>query len=564
MDYYKLFDFEIEPFSNSPDPRLFYQSKGHIEVLQKLEISIRLKRGLNIITGDIGIGKTTISRQLVQKLSLDKNIEYFLILDPGFKDSQGFLSHIFQLLEPDAHEANLNENNLKERIKNCLFNRAVDENRILVLIIDEGQKLSLENLEVLREFLNFETNDKKMLQIVIFAQNEFTQSLDSVKNLQDRINFRYNLTTLNFQESRSLIQYRLQRSTVTGKKRKIFSMAAFIAIYLFSRGSPRKMVNLCHHLILELIINKKREAGFFLVRSCEKKLTARGKTGPGLRSVSTIILIALFFSCGYYLGGSVRTPGDIVSLFRFVPAGSQRNTLPISESKESSEKIYAVIKDQPFSPSVAADITVPDAIAMQIGPEAHKEETEQTETAQNRGDINRVDQAAGRVQIIKNEDSYDHTPSDIYGTVLVPPNVTVSLMINRVYGGFSPELLQKVLAYNRTISNPDRLLYGTRFNFPVHGAAKEYTDHTVCLLILQTRDFKTAFDSVMAQIYRKADIRILAFWYRETGYLFNVIIDKQFENVKKALIYLEKIQPGIEAVPVNVLSLKMNNFMEKR
>ena len=69
MDYYKLFDFKIEPFSNSPDTRLFYHSKQHNEILQQLEISIRLKRGLNVVIGDIGTGKTTISRQFIQKIS---------------------------------------------------------------------------------------------------------------------------------------------------------------------------------------------------------------------------------------------------------------------------------------------------------------------------------------------------------------------------------------------------------------------------------------------------------------------------------------------------------------
>ncbi|MEA1967357.1 MAG: hypothetical protein U9N77_03965, partial [Thermodesulfobacteriota bacterium] len=128
MDYYRLFGFKIEPFSNSPDPRLFYQSKQHIEVLQKLEIAIRLKRGVNVVIGDIGTGKTTISRHLIQKISFDKFIEYHLILDPGFESAHGFLSHTLQLLEQKALEPGLDENILKERIKTCLFNRGVDKN----------------------------------------------------------------------------------------------------------------------------------------------------------------------------------------------------------------------------------------------------------------------------------------------------------------------------------------------------------------------------------------------------------------------------------------------------
>ncbi len=277
MDYFKLFDFKIEPFSNSPDPRLFYHSKQHNEILQQLEISIRLKRGLNVVIGDIGTGKTTISRQFIQNISNDKAIEYYLILDPWFNSTHAFLTHLFKLLMPESFEPGLDENSLKERIKTHLFSRGIDENINMVLIIDEGQKLSLKSLEVLRELLNFETNDQKLLQIVIFAQNEFDQSLDKVKNFQDRINFRYNLTNLNFRESKQLIQYRLHESFITGKQRSVFSAAAFIAIYRFSKGSPRKIVNLCHQIILSLIIKKKKKQGFSWPDIAQKNFSLQKK-----------------------------------------------------------------------------------------------------------------------------------------------------------------------------------------------------------------------------------------------------------------------------------------------
>ena len=240
MDYYKLFDFKIEPFSNSPDPRLFYQSKNHLKVLQKLEISIRLKRGLNVVIGDIGLGKTTVSRQMIKNISNDKSIEYYLILDPGFRDSYGFLFHILQLMEKTAPDPDVDENTIKEKIKSFLFTHGIDNNKNIVLIIDEGQKLSLDNLEVLRELLNFETNDQKLLQIVIFAQNEFEQSLNKVKNFQDRINFRYNLTTLNFEESKKLIQYRLHKSFVTGKKKKLFLWLHLLPYTYFLEDRPER------------------------------------------------------------------------------------------------------------------------------------------------------------------------------------------------------------------------------------------------------------------------------------------------------------------------------------
>ena len=97
MDYYKLLNFEKEPFSNTPDPDLFYNSVQHLEALQQLEISIRLKRGLSVVIGDIGTGKTTLSRQIIQKISNDDSIRYYLVLDPGFSNTANFLKQLLHL-----------------------------------------------------------------------------------------------------------------------------------------------------------------------------------------------------------------------------------------------------------------------------------------------------------------------------------------------------------------------------------------------------------------------------------------------------------------------------------
>jgi len=215
MDYYKILNFNIEPFSNSPDPGLFYNSPQHLEILQKLEISIRLKRGLNIITGDIGTGKTTISRQLIQKISNDDSMKFYLVLDPGFSSPLFFLKYILHLFDPEKRHESNDETILKETIKEHIFTYGVDKNINIILIIDEGQKLSLSCIEVLRELLNFETNNEKLLQIIILAQKEFNISLEQIANFKDRINFYYQLNPLNFKESKNLINLEPKRLKTT-------------------------------------------------------------------------------------------------------------------------------------------------------------------------------------------------------------------------------------------------------------------------------------------------------------------------------------------------------------
>ena len=133
MDYYKILNFEVEPFSNSPDPGLFYNSAQHLEALQKLEISIRLKRGLNVVIGDVGTGKTTLSRQLLQKISNDNSIKFYLVLDPGFSSTVGFLKYLLYLFQPKKRYKSNDENVLKEIIKEHLFNYGVDKNINIVL-----------------------------------------------------------------------------------------------------------------------------------------------------------------------------------------------------------------------------------------------------------------------------------------------------------------------------------------------------------------------------------------------------------------------------------------------
>ncbi len=267
MEYFKSLNFEREPFSNTPDPYLFFNSKQHLEALQKLEISIRLKRGLNVVTGEVGTGKTTLSRQLIQKISHEPNINYFLILDPGFNSTSDFLLYILRQFKENTPK-NLDDTDKKEQIKEYLFTQGVDNNITTVLLIDEGQKLPIFCLELLREFLNFETNDTKLLQIVIFAQNEFNDNVKTLDNFNNRVNFRFALSSLGFSETKALIEFRLEKSVVQRTEIPRFSYFSYIAIYRFTQGYPRKIINLCHHIMLDLIISKKWTVDYFLVQSC--------------------------------------------------------------------------------------------------------------------------------------------------------------------------------------------------------------------------------------------------------------------------------------------------------
>jgi len=273
MDYLEIVNLKKEPFSNSPDPEFFFQSGQHLACLQKLELSVRLRRGLNVVIGDVGTGKTTLCRQIIRRFASEDATETHLILDPNFSSPHEFLNTFTEMLGAGKPANNANEWQVKEIIKQYLFRKGVDEAKKVVLIIDEGQKIPPFYLEILREFLNYETNEYKLLQIVIFAQKEFQQTLKEHANFADRINIRLFLGPLNFRESRLMIKFRLDRASGGNKTSVMFSYPALWAIYRATGGYPRKIINLCHQIILALIIQNRSRVSRSLVRSCVKRIS---------------------------------------------------------------------------------------------------------------------------------------------------------------------------------------------------------------------------------------------------------------------------------------------------
>jgi general secretion pathway protein A len=289
MEYFKILNLIKEPFSNSPEPELFYQSPQHVDCLQKLELAVRLRRGLNVVIGDVGTGKTTLCRQLIQKFSRDENIETHLLLDPHFSKSSEFLctlSEMFTGAESDLHD--FTEWELRERIKNHLFDKGVGKGQGIILIIDEGQKIPDFGIEILRELLNYETNEHKLLQIVIFAQKEFRQILDKHPGFEDRIDVSYNLGPMNFRDTRALIRYRLEKSSEAGKSNVKITYSALRAIFRLTEGYPRRIMTLCHQIILALIIQDRKTVGWLLVNSIAKGNSSSKPRGVSWASVTIL------------------------------------------------------------------------------------------------------------------------------------------------------------------------------------------------------------------------------------------------------------------------------------
>lgn len=258
MSYYRILGFEKEPFSTSPDPEFFYLSKEHQTALTNILIELRLKRGLSVILGDIGTGKTTLSRKLIQELKARGDFIFHIILDPSFDDEYMFLTSLVRNFEIGLPSSDKPPTilDLREAIERFLFQKGVSENKIITLIIDEAQKLSEASLEVLRILLNYETNEFKLLQLVLLGQLELHAKIMNIPNFFDRISFKYTLNPLDFEETKEMIEFRIRQAGYKASMH-IFLEEAIRQIYEYSRGYPRQITMLCHKCLKNLVLKNK-------------------------------------------------------------------------------------------------------------------------------------------------------------------------------------------------------------------------------------------------------------------------------------------------------------------
>jgi general secretion pathway protein A len=234
-NYWELLDY---PFENLPNPAFLYNSSEHDEALTRLVYAIENRKGAAMLTGEIGCGKTTISRLLVQRL-VARNYQLALIENPSLEPDE-FLREIlyqFSIEAPDASKREmvhlLNEHLYRNK------NNGVDS----VIIVDEAQLIRNEQTyEELRLLLNFQMNDRFLLTLILIGQPDLNERIAKIPQLDQRIAIRYHLKPLEISEMVRFIFHRLKKA---GAKRNMFTNDALRRIYEYSAGVPRKVNNIC-------------------------------------------------------------------------------------------------------------------------------------------------------------------------------------------------------------------------------------------------------------------------------------------------------------------------------
>ena len=310
--YQEFYGLRERPFVLTPDPQFLYLSESHQTAIESLLYGIRQKEGFMVVTGDIGTGKTTICRALLGKLD---NIVKTAVIFNSFLTEEELLESI--LLEFGFPSKGRTK---KERIDalNNLLIHFLSHGMNAVLIIDEGQNLSIPVLEQIRMLSNLETEKEKLLQIILLGQSELNQKLrsDELKQLNQRIAIRHHLAPLSRAEMESYIYQRLMAAGAEG--RIAFSKSAFNEIYKFSKGTPRLINLICNRALLGGFVEETFHIDHGIIKKAKDSLLGKEEgpkpfySFPFSRSLASlrmaVLAIFLFLLAGLILSNQNFMP----------------------------------------------------------------------------------------------------------------------------------------------------------------------------------------------------------------------------------------------------------------
>jgi len=305
--YCDFYGFSEKPFTITPNPRFIFLSKNHKEVFAHLLYGVRNHCGFIEITGEIGTGKTTSLRTLLNQLDSD-SYRLAFIFNPSLS-AQELLRGINREFGIEAGGATTDE--LLTAL-NAFLLRENAAGRTVVLVIDEAQNLAAGVLEQIRLLSNLETENDKLIQIILVGQPELGSLLEqrSLRQLSQRITVRYHLRPMDFEDTRAYIRHRLE---VAGcRHSNLFSDSAVRKIFRRSQGYPRVINVLCDRALLVGYTESARHITAAMVNTAVRELRrqARGRGGWLRRWPGVATALAVFAGFGAYLARAPLLPAE--------------------------------------------------------------------------------------------------------------------------------------------------------------------------------------------------------------------------------------------------------------
>ncbi len=280
--YNKFFNLRENPFNVNPDPRYLFFTPSALEALASLTYGIQTRKGIVLLTGEVGTGKTTLLNKLLDWLHERQAATSFIF------NTQLSASDLFDCLMADfgIRPASRTKGEMLLRLNRWLLERH-QVGQSAVLVVDEAQNLSQQALEEIRLLTNLETSSEKLLQIVLSGQPELEEKLrhPQLRQLLQRITLRCRTSQLSLAETRGYVAERLHIAGANGEP--IFSTEAIESIYNYARGIPRVINVLCEHALINAYIDQQRPVPAQLIDDVAREFEL-DRVAPSTPSASSV------------------------------------------------------------------------------------------------------------------------------------------------------------------------------------------------------------------------------------------------------------------------------------
>ena len=336
--YETFYGFQENPFRLTPDPRYLFLSATHQEALGHLLFGVHEGHGVVVLTGEIGAGKTTLLRTLASDLNASTTLAY--LFNPALSD--------VELLQAINADLGLSADSTSKKALTDELNRFLlaqqAAGRQVVVIIDEAQNLAAPVLEQLRLLSNLETEQEKLLHIILAGQPELREILaqPALAQLDQRVTVRWHLEPLSVEETAAYVRHRLS-ITADGRAASLFSPAALRQVYRFSGGIPRLINILCHRALLVGYTREETRIRSQTIRQAIRELRRHTTRSPRLRWSAATAATALVVGGFLLVGGRFDIPAvwnqlDMWASREEAQRSPPATALPVPETQHSGSQ----------------------------------------------------------------------------------------------------------------------------------------------------------------------------------------------------------------------------------
>lgn len=545
IDDYKILNLSKDPFSTAPDPEFLYQSRQHFGTLQLLECAIKKEKGMSVVLGLPGTGKTSICRQLYRKMSFVENVSARIVYASYYENSE-------QLIRDIANAFDFTDFTNEDDIFEIFTHNYQEDRKTIALIIDNGHMIPEFCLSVLNRLSDLKSNGEHFFKVAVFANKEFSSNIDANPDFKSRITHYRILGPFNFRDTRQMITYRLKMAgsgiSQSSKTGKIFSLPAMYAIYLATGGYPRKIVVLCHRCIVTMLLNKTIRAGWFLVRSNAKRVLRNRRLIPEPVIATSIMIIPLLIAA-FTLG--IMNDKDFTNYIKAL--NHVIANISVNRTVETQEKI-PTMKEKVEIVDESDRLIFPDIdISEKLKDEGLPVKSDDNVTSlQEKPGLEKSGEKVPAVEqpevpVVKKERDLIEIIPELLGFVEVKRSDTLLAMLESVYGHSRKRYKTPVIEANQHISNIDSLEIGQKINFPTIVAEFERKDREhYWVKITSAEKLNDAVNFKRKWPLKRSRLKIIPYFTSEKGLQFEIVHKKLYQSKGDALSFIKTLPPSVQ------------------